>query len=111
MGITPDSYGHPGTTAFHSVRRIERDLAELLGVVEGMLADGVIDTDEVHAVRVWSRNHPDALVQWPVNLIFSRLQQFFAANRIDEGERAELCDLLRQLVTGTASMVLGYKDP
>jgi hypothetical protein len=111
MTAAPDPYGHLGTTAFHSVRRIERDLVEMLGLVEEMLVDGVLITDEIRAVRHWCRKRADALLQWPVNLIFSRLQQFFAHDRIDEADRADLHDLLRELVSGTSSMVLGYKGP
>jgi NAD-dependent DNA ligase len=103
-----DPHGQPYNVAFNRSRRTERDLSELLGLAKGVLADGVVNEAEATFLHEWGRNHPDAVVHWPLNLIFSRLKQFFADGHIDEEERAELQQLLTALVGGTASIMLGY---
>jgi hypothetical protein len=80
----------------------------MLGLAKGLLADGLINDDEVRYLRDWGANHPDALSQWPLSLVFTRLQQFYSHGVIDDGERAELHGILADLVGGTASIVLGY---
>jgi hypothetical protein len=104
-----DPHGQPYNLSFNARNRTERDLAEMLGLAKGMLADGTINAEEARYLHDWGANHPDALMQWPLSLIFSRLRQFFADGRIDEDERLELQEILASLVGGTASLMLGYE--
>ncbi len=104
-----DPHGQPFNVQFNHARRCERDLSEMLGIAKGMLADGVVNDAEAVYLAQWGQNHPDALTCWPMNLIFSRLNQFFKDGRIDDSERAELKDLLTHLIGGTASLLLGYE--
>jgi NAD-dependent DNA ligase len=104
-----DPHGQPYSVQFNRARRTERDLSELLGLAKGMLADGAVDPAEAEFLRNWGRNHPDALAQWPTDLIFARLNSYFADGKIDEVERRDLHDLLAALVGGTISLVLGYE--
>lgn len=109
MRTTPlDPHGQPLNPALNHRRRVERDVSEVLGLAKGILSDSHVNDQEARYLRDWGRNHPAALAQWPVNLIFSRLQQVFADGRIDEEERVDLHDLLGQLVGGAASILLGY---
>lgn len=102
-----DPHGQPFNVLFNRARRTERDLSELLGLAKGMLSDGVMDEAEATYLRKWGNNHPDALAQWPTNMVFARLNQYFTDGRIDQAERLELHDLLSNLVSGTISLVLG----
>jgi hypothetical protein len=104
-----DPHGQPYNILFNAARRTERDLSEMLGLAKGMLADGVINDEEARYMRDWGANHPEARSQWPLSLIFTRLQQFFIDGRVDDNERAELREILASLVGGTASIVLGYE--
>lgn len=104
-----DPHGQPFNVLFNRARRTERDLSEMLGLAKGMLADGVVNEDEAEYLRAWGANHPDALVAWPMRIIFARLQRYFADGHIDEAERADLQTLLAALVGGTASLLLGYE--
>jgi hypothetical protein len=106
-----DPHGQPYNVLFNRARRTERDLAEMLGIAKGMVCDGIVNADEARYLRDWGKNHPDALEQWPINLIFSRLHQYFADGQVDEAERVELQELLAALVGGTASLLLGYEAP
>jgi len=109
MGDDLDPHGQPYGVLFNRAARTERDLSEMLGVAKGMLADGVVNEQEASYLRDWGGNHPEALERWPVNLIFTRLYQYFKDGRIDESERGELYELLAALVGGTASLLLGYE--
>jgi hypothetical protein len=105
-----DPHGQPINPFFNRKRRTERDLSELLGLAKGMLSDGIVNEMEASYLRSWGLNHPDALMQWPTCLIFTRLNQFLANDgRIDNAEREELQALLGDLVGGTASLLLGYE--
>src|SRR4026207_2551600 len=103
-----DPHGQPFNVLFNRARRTERDLSELLGLAKAMLSDGVVNEAEATYLRNWGANHPDALAQWPTDLIFARLHQYFADGHIDEAERLDLHALLSSLVGGTASLLLGY---
>lgn len=105
-----DPHGQPISLAKNWRRRTERDLSEVLGLAKGILSDGVVNEDEARYLRAWGRNHPDALAEWPVCLIFSRLQHLFADDVIDEAERLELRELLGELVGGVSSVMLGYES-
>jgi len=102
-----DPHGQPYNATLNRARRTERDVAELLGLAKGMLADGVVNDDEAKYLDTWTCNHPDVQDVWPVNLILSRLMQYFADGKIDEAERTELKALLGNLVGGTESLLAG----
>lgn len=106
-----DDHGQPDNLLFNWRQRAERDVSELLGIAKGVLADGAVNEEETRYLLAWSREHPGAVSQWPVSLIFSRLKQVFDDGQVDEAERLELKDLLGSLVGGTASIMLGYDAP
>ena len=66
--MNTDPHGQPFKIRFNRARRAERDLCEMLGLVKGMLADGVVNDQEVHYLINWAAEHPDATEQWPVNI-------------------------------------------
>jgi hypothetical protein len=109
MSYPLDAHGQPVSATINRKRRIERDVSEMLGLAKGILSDGVIHDEEARYLRDWGKNHPDALDQWPANLIFTRLSQIFADGQIDESERQELRELLESLIGGAASILLGYE--
>jgi hypothetical protein len=109
MGTPLDPHGQPVNSLFNRRRRTERDVSELLGLAKGMLCDGIVTDDEALFLRKWADNHLDALSQWPVSLIFTRLNQYYSDGRIDDAERIELQELLAQLVGGTSALLLGYE--
>ncbi|HUR35391.1 MAG TPA: BRCT domain-containing protein [Vicinamibacterales bacterium] len=106
--VAPDPHGQPYNLRFNAARRTERDLSEMLGLAKGMLADGEVNEAEARYLRDWGNNHPDALLQWPLNVVFRRLNQHFADGRVDEAERSELRELLEALIGGRDSVLLGY---
>lgn len=105
-----DSHGQPDP-AYNRMRRIDRDLAEMLGVVKGVLADGVVTTQEVEHLRSWCEAHPDVATKWPGSALVRRLERIFADGVVSPGERDHLSELLADLVGGEAGVVLSSSTP
>lgn len=77
--------------------RIERELAELVGIVRGIVADGRVSLDEAERLARWTRENPDVAARWPANLLARRLEAIVRDGRVDRGERAHLEAILGQL--------------
>lgn len=102
-------HGQPVNGALNFRRRVARDVSEVLGLTKGILSDGLIHDDEAKYLHAWGLEHPDAVRQWPVNLVFSRLTQIFADGVIDDTEREDLHELMASLIGGATSILLGYE--
>jgi hypothetical protein len=102
-----DPHGQPYNLHFNRARRAERDLSELLGLAKGLLADGVVTEPEADLIRQWVSGHPDAVDQWPVNMLHARLQCMYEDGRVDDRERQDLAELLQALVGGNAGIIVG----
>lgn len=100
-----DAHGQPRPT-LNRLRRLDRALAELLGVVKGVLSDGTVTMDEVHSLRSWCEAHPDVAEEWPGSVLVNRLEAIFEDGKVDEAERAHFAELLHDLVGGEAAVVL-----
>jgi NAD-dependent DNA ligase len=87
-------------TPFHSLyagRVHDRLVAEMLGLVKGMICDGVLSDGEAVALAQWIRSHPDVAVHYPGSQLAERIQTVFADGMIDEDERTELEEIMRGL--------------
>lgn len=92
-------------TPFHPLyagRVHDRLIAEMLGLVKGVICDGRIGDGEAVALTQWLRSHPDAASTFPGSVIAARLESIFADGILEEREREDLEDLLRSLVGETA---------
>lgn len=75
-----------------------RGVDVMLGLCRGFLADGVIAEAEAQLLRAWIRANPEVAGAWPGNVVAARLERIYADGRVDEAERADLAELLKQLV-------------
>ena len=66
-------------------------MCEMLGIVKGVLADGVVNEAEAALLNTWATQHPDAAEQWPVNIIKERLDPIFADGKVSSAEPAGSC--------------------
>lgn len=85
-------------------RRLEQGLAEMLGLVRGVIADGTVSADEARQLARWTREHPDVATMWPANLLARRLEQIVRDGRVDARERKHLGSLLGQLTENGAAL-------
>lgn len=76
-------------------RRVDREIAELVGLLKGIIADGVVNEEEVAGFRQWLSDHPSALERWPAKHLSSRLTDMLSDGIIDPDERTELHALFR----------------
>ncbi len=77
--------------------RIERAFAEMVGVVRGIIADGVVSPDEATRLTHWTRENPEIAARWPANMLAKRLEGIIQDGRVDARERAHLKAVLEQL--------------
>lgn len=94
----------PGVNA---QRRVTRDLAEMLGLVKGVLADGEVSDAEVRALRDWAEAHPDVTSAWPGRILLRRLRRILQDGHVSETERADLHELLERLTGGGVGVLTG----
>ncbi len=85
-------------------RRIEKGLAEMVGIARGIIADGRVSSDEAERLALWARENPDVAARWPANLLARRLEQVFRDGRVDARERKHLASLLGQLAENPSGL-------
>jgi hypothetical protein len=91
-----DQHGRP-PRAMYGPAALERDVTEMLGVVKGVICDGVLNDAEAVALEQWLRSHPDVAVTFPGNVLAERVQAIFEDGILDETERKELEEILQSL--------------
>ena len=72
----------------------------LVGIVQGLLADGELNNKEISYLRDWL-THNDAISYcWPGDVIFAQIEQIMADGVISNDERVHLTTTLEQLIGG-----------
>lgn len=78
-------------------RRVEQGLAEMVGLVRGVLADGKVSQEEAEHLSRWTRDNPEVSTRYPANLLARRLERIFMDGRVDGREKKRLAAMLSQL--------------
>lgn len=94
-----DDHGQPRNRRFNALRRVDRQIQELLGLARGIIADGEVSASEAVALARWMEVNADASDVWPANVIAERLRRIFSDGRVDAEEQSDLLSLL-QAATG-----------
>ncbi len=94
--------------ALQAQRRVEQGLAEMVGLVRGVAADGVLSSDEATRLSEWIRANPEPAARWPANILSRRLGRIFADGRLDGRERDRLSALLAQLAQNPEGIGRGF---
>lgn len=105
MPTPTDPDGQPESTRFNAARRVERDVAEMLGLVKGVPADGVVTDLEARKLWDWTDAHRDVVSVWPGKVLASRLKRIFADGHVSDEEREDLQELLELLVGGEGGLI------
>ena len=94
--------------ALRTQRNIEQGLAEMVGLVRGVVADGVVSGDEAARLAEWTRANPEVATRWPANLLARRLKRIFSDGRVDAQERQRLAATLSQLAENHDNVRAGF---
>jgi hypothetical protein len=92
------SDGQPAA-AVNEKHRIKRCTDELLGLVKGILADGVVELKEADFLRGWLHANMDVTKSFPGREVFRRVERTFADGVVTDEEREDL-KLLLESITG-----------
>lgn len=90
-------------------RRLEQGLSEMMGLVRGVIADGVVTSDEAEQLAAWTRENPEVAARWPANLLTRRLERIFLDGRVDSRERKHLAAILGQLAENPMGLAEGFR--
>lgn len=71
---------------------------DLLGICEGMIADGEVNPAEAGYLKKWIERHPEHHRAWPFPDLISRLEAIFADGAASPDECNELADVLKSLI-------------
>lgn len=93
--------------------RVEQGLAEMVGVIRGVIADGVVSPDEANRLAEWTRENPQVAARWPANMLARRLENIVRDGRVDARERNHLEAVLGHLAEnpGRAGLALATDLP
>lgn len=76
----------------------KHSMAVLLGLVRGILADNILNPQEILALNSWLRNHGELLHEWPANVIADRVQAILADGVITQQETEDLAETLSRVL-------------
>ncbi len=80
---------------------LRRSCEALLGISEGLLADGDLNDDEIKFLNVWLEDNEDIAATWPGRVVYARIRDVLADGVITEDEREHLRQTLKDLIAGT----------
>ena len=107
-GKAIDHNGQPLIQAFRSEAVIDRQIDELIGIVKGVMADGMVHQGEVEFLLAWLEANRSALDKWPAKAIYPRLKAALADGNMDQEEEREILDLLLSTVGGNTAPMQGH---
>lgn len=92
-----------------SSNEIEDSINELLGLLMGISADGVIKDSEFLHLDKWLSNNSHISEVWPANILVKRIEEIKEDGVIDEEEKKDLLETLKQ-ITGQRFDETGAAD-
>ena len=78
-------------------KHLARSTQVLDGIIIGVLADGVLQDQEIHMLQTWLMENEDILSVWPGNMLSSRISTVLADGKIDDDERLHLVNTLQEI--------------
>jgi NAD-dependent DNA ligase len=90
-------------TAFRNEMRVS--CASLIGMVQGMMADGQLVDAEIKFLRDWLQEADTVALSWPGTVIKAQVESILADGVVSEEERMHLVLTLNQLVGGKLDQV------
>jgi len=84
---------------------LRQSCGTLVGIVQGVLADGQLQDEEVRFLDQWLRNAESVSLIWPGTVIAAQVREVLADGYISPTERAHLVETLQKLIGGTLDEV------
>lgn len=82
---------------FRGEGNVEKTVDELIGLAKGLLADNILSPEEVQFLITWMQANQHIASTWPASVLFDRVKRALEDGIIDDEERKELFDILKQL--------------
>lgn len=86
----------------------DRQIDELIGIVKGVMADGMVTQGEVEFLLRWMETNRQAANLWPAKALYPRLAQVAAKGFMTLHEEGEMLDLLMNTVGGNTAPQTGF---
>jgi len=97
-----NDHGKPIKTLAHDTGRgRRRSTDQTLGLLRGIVADGVLNNEEILTLARWLRANDEHACLWPFNVLTPRVLSALEDDEIDEDERADLQNIITKIL-GTA---------
>lgn len=100
LGRKLDGQGQPLNRFYRSAAVEARQVDELIGLVKGVLADGIICQGEIEFLLKWLEANRSVRNEWPACALYPRIAAALADGHVDAEEEAELMSLLLATVGG-----------
>ena len=79
---------------------MKRSLGALLGIAQGVLADGILTDAEIQFLDDWLSGNSAIATSWPGDVLHRRVKSVLEDGKVTPDERAHLVDTLTKLVGG-----------
>lgn len=94
---------HHAIAAVTDSRLLKRSCESLIGIAEGLIADGELNNKEIQFLSTWLSEHDEVARTWPGEVIYKRVVEVLADGVITGDERDYLQRILTELVGGSFS--------
>ena len=101
MSDERDWLGNPAARAATEARVLARSCESLIGICAGLMADRVLNEDEIRFLDIWLRDHEELCNTWPGDVIRAKVSEVMSDGIITEEEKVHLADVLSSLLGGT----------
>jgi len=86
------------------IRIDERKVDEMIGICKGIISDQVINLREADFLSQWLSNNAGIANSWPGNILYQRIDKVLKDNMLDQDEKNELFETLRQITGGISDI-------
>jgi hypothetical protein len=88
----------------------DRQIDELIGIVKGVMADGMVTQGEVEFLLRWMETNRQAANLWPAKALYPRLAQIVTKGFMSLHEEGEMLELLMKTVGGNTAPQIGFSS-
>ncbi|HWX10619.1 MAG TPA: BRCT domain-containing protein [Trinickia sp.] len=107
MTTKKDQDGQPSNRAFRAKANIVRKIAELNGIIKGVLVDGNVSQAGAECLLRWMRANPDAAEVWPASVLHPQIADALSDGILNSDKEKRLLELLMSMVGGNTAPEFG----